>query len=845
MVLGLGVILERAPAPKNKVSTMVQTKKRSGAERRRWLRDVELRIAREGKYVFPREQTNSLARSSEEGKTNQHRATQNQEHSRLSGHQELFGERRVANQGQRQRTDGVGHTAAVQDRLLRSEDPGLPLGRLKEASYTWGKDCGAASYDSSHHLSHTARPVPNRSATKMKHSTRGIIRNIGLLGKHHLARAKVALEGKNKDSLSAQGHIKGKGKEQCQETKPVNSSESHGPRSSKLPRATTSGLPAEITAGFFAAESGTARRREQEGRDWGNDACHSATLQTSKRATVQDEKAKSTERVRHVGCAPGPSSRVELFDNTFEQEYGFCSNCSPATFKEASGDATPSTSYSMRAPTAQPGTLRIDARPVRSDPRESESSFVPLRSSEAREKLATTALSSCAKNTTLTSPRNVQTHSSLPRTPGYRTVEPLLGRVQKILDASGSTTGAVPNLDGESKSPLRIDRLVVDEEAVWIKCSERLDHVSDTAAVTAWADIRKDRDETKLGEVQQTDHPASDRPRRDSGIKVLGSGTAETVQSQKGKVQAVDLKRANQVMSERVNEHRDRRPNSKGSSIPRRVLHAAKKEAPTATQMQKPLHLPWEGVWHNNLPKAHPIQRAQTPSEYSIAVSAPYSLGEMMRTDEEDTVNSTSPQGTQSTTSRTRNPPYHMPLSFSPLRQQRNAYSTPQSLNAAIFDMTSSAKKPMVPPLLQDPSSDANSAAQPSPTCGTKEAEDVSTASRILPSHRCLTSLPPGEPETLQPTDSVSQTQLDEPCRSSSTVAVPGTKSPIVRQASATLESGDVSITAGELRLSSGEPSGKVQEAPSPRERQFIQLHEGESGKSVGRMEQGPVDGWG
>lgn len=857
VVLGLGVIVEGAPAVKKEVSTsrsrrmteeavagrktMTQTKKRSAAERRRWLGEVEQRIVRAGRYTLPQKQVDSLDESSEEDFTRRYWVRQNHEGRRLPGSHNSFEERWAADKEQRVRETSIECAAAVHDRLLRSSLPEPPSERLNEVSLASHHDDRALSQDGNYSQSHTSRPVPGSRAITKKRSTHRILNDLGLfvLSKCHLTRAKTVLRGREKALLPDEGQKKGKGKERSQssEKKSLGCSGSSRSQNSKVARATTSGLPAEITAGFFTAENSTAKGQDKEIKHWWDNVRHSRTMRSVKRLADENEATEIRQKA-NIGCAPGPSSRMEVWDDPFEQEHNFCSSCSPSSLDKGSRKAKTVESRSKKCPITQPpGATRSHTYRPPPGPLKIESSPATLKSSEPSSNLAPMASSPCTNNIPFPPPHNVRSHHSLPRTPRYGMMKPLLGQIHEILSACDSTTGAITTSNGESRTPLQVDKLVVDEEAIWIECSERPDHVSDTAAMNARASIRKDRDETIAEELQHSNDLVPDGLRRAHSVEVLGLGTAEMVQSQRIRMQDVDVIKVTSEKPERAKDHTDYKPSPMENSTQGKASDAASKGPPTTTrnlgstmtQIRRPLHLPWEGVWHNESPKMEPIKRVQTPSEYSAARSNSYSLREAMQTDDEDDTVKTSskkdqmcsalPWGTQRTIKETPFSSYRKPPSSRPLQQRQSPSLEPQSLDAAIVGTKLTGKEPKTSYLLCDESAIHGRNLQSAPRSGIDDADDAPTASTMVPAHVRLTSSALG----------------GELGRSPPTVAVLGAKLPVVRHASASPGCGDAPITAAEQHPSSIEPLSKARERLSPKQESVDQVYKGEKCERYGR----------
>ncbi|KAL1595153.1 hypothetical protein SLS60_009841 [Paraconiothyrium brasiliense] len=291
----------------------------------------------------------------------------------------------------------------------------------------------------------------------------------------------------------------------------------------------------------------------------------------------------------------------------------------------------------------------------------------------------TKSVFSATKFSTFPPRRNRGARSALPQTPSYGAVEPLAPQLKKEVFHSAQ-------LKTSKRSALNIDD-VVDEQAIWMECSERLDHISDIAATEAWARILKERAERAVqeenrkapkGQVLNPEtikrHPMQNQKgkitpesvRSVSSVQIIRTGTAEKVEIKRMKLTDVDCRsvaggrdaplrkhgagntaipcriprpKSQQGQNGRQYPKRaediSQRPNSATQDLnaaaarathPQKKSNTPKQHSIAVSSARRPLNTPWEAAWHRNLPIPLQLDRASTPAEYSRAVSVLYSL---------------------------------------------------------------------------------------------------------------------------------------------------------------------------------------------------------------------------
>ncbi|KAL5389184.1 hypothetical protein DPSP01_002498 [Paraphaeosphaeria sporulosa] len=260
--------------------------------------------------------------------------------------------------------------------------------------------------------------------------------------------------------------------------------------------------------------------------------------------------------------------------------------------------------------------------------------------------------------------------SALPRTPGHGVVEPLAPQLRSILEDMNSK----PN----PCSPPRLNGVVVDEEAIWIQCSERLDYVSDIAATEARERIRRARAQRVAQEAVRahnlkerssamaqeemstfTERRITPKPVESvPSLRVFTTETAGRAHLKRVSVANVDCR---SVAGRR--EVPPRRQNVEATNVTgRKAMLLQKQEQPhenpviairglntaildlsvaargaatrpeiaagasTGHLVQKPLNTPWEAVWHRDIPVPFRQGLSQSPGTDSRAPSVPYSL---------------------------------------------------------------------------------------------------------------------------------------------------------------------------------------------------------------------------
>ncbi|KAL5403380.1 hypothetical protein PMIN03_009908 [Paraphaeosphaeria minitans] len=492
---------------------------------------------------------------------------------------------------------------------------------------------------------------------------------------------------------------------------PSSSSSSHS-ADAKVPststsvksRGTTSDVPNEIAAGSFGARPPTGEKKNKEmwwstlfsskasSRDpapgpgpWNKNAPWPLDPQQPPAEPPVGWKGSPASN-EHVDYAPGPSSEVQRNDGeapqrSFRLTCG--TGCEPCrATRQRKRIAAPRTSpgeIANKAPRIRfEKTANKAPRPNVQQPR----TKTPLPSLE-QTAMRTPAVSVTspsppktklgyppAKDNEVLPDRLAVARSALPRTPGYGVVPPLAPQLKTIPGDN--------DLRPDASTPLRLDGVVVDEEAIWTQCSKRLDYVSDITATEARERIRRARAQRVAQEAvrahnlkerrnalaqeemstfierRTTPEPVESVP----SVRVFVTGTAERVQLKRVSVANVDCRSIagrREVPSRRQTAdpttatrreamllQNQKQPPEDPSIVVRglngaiRGLHAAAMRAAahaeisttasTEPPVPRPLNTPWEAVWHRDMPIPLRQDGFQMADIESRASSVPYSL---------------------------------------------------------------------------------------------------------------------------------------------------------------------------------------------------------------------------
>ncbi|KAF2445657.1 hypothetical protein P171DRAFT_270043 [Karstenula rhodostoma CBS 690.94] len=634
-------------------------KKRSCVERRRWLEGVELRMRQTGRYASGEVELDGISEEVREMPALR----------RMSGRRETFQELEVIEVRKEVsdvRSMGGKHTGPS----TRSIEP-FTTAAKQSISTT------KAAVPSERSVQTLSAPEPHGVLNSMKHV---------VFGTKYLKRAMA---------------LRGSGQKKRKQKQRSRSADARVPSSSTSikPRGTTSGLPNEIAAGSFGARPLLEQEKVSKRRwwstpfsskaaspgpgpgPWNKNAPWALEPEQPKPRLFPDSKVGAT---RHeLGCAPGPSSKMPRDD----AEKSFDLNCEPST--EPCRSTAQSKSITAPRPSFEEATnkiprIRFDEpaneapqpnlwQPTNKAPRPS------LEQSTTKKPAVSFAIPSPPKTKPAFPPTKFNTfppsrlalaRSALPRTPGYGVAEPLAPQLEGVLGDDDSRPG--------SKSPLKLDDVLVDEKAIWIQCSERLDHVSEIAATEARERIRRARaanvaqravrpyteksnaaarSEVTLMKRDTTPEPMKGVP----GVRVFTTETAERVQIKRVNVGEVDCRSVaaqREVPPRKQNAEattatskkkmllqNQKQPNEdviiaiRGLDEAIRDLNAraaahpeassvAKQDASTAPSTKRALNTPWEAAWHHDLPVRLRGDRSQTPDTCSRAPSVPCPLSD-------------------------------------------------------------------------------------------------------------------------------------------------------------------------------------------------------------------------
>lgn len=604
VVKDLGVVREGISTTRTsigRVETRSMTRNRSGAERRRWLSEVEERIRALGTYRAAGERDKKMGEAEEDALPPLTPTM------KMSRREEPFQERQKENRHH----EGVEYAAAAGEKLFHPGVPPPPRGRLPEG-LPFAERSDYLQSQSARREAQRVQPTPRVDALPTKQSvasltTAGTDKIFGGVrymtwGKCYFVRAMV--ERFSREEIKVSEKSEGKMRSRSPDGRFPSS------KDNRKAGITTSGLPAEITAGFF---SNDVEKNAEKGEKtlWGR-------IRKSKVAEkiapwMLDAEMEKMKANRHVGCAPGPSSRTGNLDNPFEPEKSFCPCCSPQ-LDRPKGVVAPASSTGK-----VPGKVSVSVEEyVKSSNSSTSDSYKSFPASVSSAKQSPrNPPNHPRKYDTFPPRRSGRPCSALPRTPEYGAMKPLASQLPDILSLETCSQDSLSSLP-----PLKLDNVVIDDQEIWMECSERLNHVSNIAAMEAWAKISHNRSST-----------ASERRRNVPSVEIMGTATAEAVQMKKVRVRDVECAAVG----------------SRKPSPPERCTHAPKQNSSqesdaavqeldeviqelnaVASMVRRPLNTPWEGAWHRDRPRML-RERAKTLSGYSLAESVPYSIRQAIR----------------------------------------------------------------------------------------------------------------------------------------------------------------------------------------------------------------------
>ena len=642
VVLDLGVIAERNPSARKRPrkprleqvaeKSMLgrqgnqRLKNRSCKERRKWLGGAEERIERDGRFRASKEQECQLDQKDRKAECTSDVTKQNRR-ARMDGRQEPFQERQLANKKQNAHQEGVEYAAAT-DSLLHPGIPPVPGRRgLNNVLFPISDDRACGEKPSV--ISCEPRDLrrgPSKGAVLTKRSMRSITSSsidrasngIEYLGsrKRYFMRSMASRKGKEVASQSDEEQRRDDEEmtSLLADRKISSSFESSRVETPKVSKATTSGLPAEVTAGFFSANNGASTRKGERIKEkrWWERVCKSTGVWSLNRLASSKEDRRETmcQAKIYYGCAPGPSSRTAALDDPLHPEHSFCMNCMPSNQKDGSrrvllptlGSSDKETLVKKSEATMRnvsialvPGLSELALpRSVKSKP------LLPSRS------LPNNLPASLDKFENVALARNGRFHSSLPCTPKYGVVESLTSQLHEVANMGAASSSTVTS-DSARKIPHKSNSTLLDEETLYIQCSERLDHVSNVAATNAWAKILKQR-------------------------KAMSTKTAKAVQIKRVKQQDVNIASVTSKEHLQLKNHATSRGKSLGVSDSGAAIQGLDA---MVERTIRPLATPWEAAWHKSLPGDVKMKRFQTPSGYSVAETARYSLSDAVGREEQ------------------------------------------------------------------------------------------------------------------------------------------------------------------------------------------------------------------
>lgn len=642
VVLDLGVIAEKSPAAKKRLQKpsleqvteeilLVEQgrwnmRNRSSTERRMWLGDVEERIEREGRFRASRQNDGQI----DERRSAKARRTSNpaklQGKARMNGRSEPFQERQVANKRQGTHQEGVEY-AAANDLLLHPGISPMPSRSSLDDVLFPCLDPKARGEDSDGTSCKPRRLVRSMRAI----TTSGIDRSssrVGYLGSRKRFFMCSIASRKGKEAASRSNVKRRKSDEEITslltDRKTSSSFESSRVQFPKASKATTSGLPAEVTAGSFSANNGQVTQKEKRSKDkhWWE------RVRRLGRALLEQDERERKGQTNVYGCAPGPSTRTAALDDPLHPEHSFCMNCMPLRQEGDWGNSLPSKSVLHERRVSAKKSERITKHvPTAQIPDLSELAL------PQSTKDKTLLLSRSLPNDLLAPPRkydsfpparNHRSHSSLPRTPEYGVVEPLINQLQGVVNTCATPSSIVAS-DEAKITPHKPNNVSVDEEAIWAQCSERLDHVSDVAATDAWANIRKQRDAMSSQGLNNTNNVGPETPGGSPRTNSINTEIAEVVQIKRVRNQDVNIT----GISPRRQVPLQNNVLSRGKSL------GANDSYDTVNGTPQALKTPWESVWHRDLPVGVKVKREQTPGGHSVADTAMYSLSDAASEEEQ------------------------------------------------------------------------------------------------------------------------------------------------------------------------------------------------------------------